>query len=732
MQMILHNINKLNSTIIHLKIKWNIVCIILIFVFLNTFSFSKINACPRADEAFDRLLFSIAIQEYEKCLKNNNTDLISLQKLATSYKILGNYKMSFLTYNRIENKEVMSIASKIEYAYLLKTLESRIKALEWVEICLKQHSGHPQLLTMKDVFSKEPDFEENSKYQVDVAPFNSSFSDYCPAIYEGKIIFSSTRLSTKTNFDGYTSENFSRLYYYDTNRQKVLPFAHELNGQYNIGSVAFLNRGKEMYFTKNRNNVNNKNVASFVILVSKNNNGKWEEAVPAFIQVENYNYVHPSLNQEGTKLIFASDKEGNNRFDLYLCERISSNEPWSTPKRLPDYINSVEDEVFPAFLSDSVLVFSHESPDGLGGLDMFTTRYGKNDWTFPVNLGKPFNSNFDDYGIMCDDNFVQGYFSSTRDNDTGDDNIYSFVKIPKQYFDLTIEIKDSISGQPIKDVGIVLVQENLQNIVYKTDSLGKAFITVDKNNESGIIIAYRGKLLKTLKSSEIYSDKNDEAKISVQYTSGDFLISGTTKNETGNIVPDVELAFTEKQTNKSKKVTSDKTGEFEISAKPNTSYEITTLKEGYFTPVTEINTSNFSRKEGLNINTSVKVEKAEPNKIFQLKNIYYDFDKWDIRKESMSELNNLISFLNNNPDVKISIDSHTDSRGNDNYNTWLSQKRSESVISFLANKNIDLSRIKARGFGEKILVNDCTNNTECTEEKHQENRRTELIILSVE
>jgi outer membrane protein OmpA-like peptidoglycan-associated protein len=156
------------------------------------------------------------------------------------------------------------------------------------------------------------------------------------------------------------------------------------------------------------------------------------------------------------------------------------------------------------------------------------------------------------------------------------------------------------------------------------------------------------------------------------------------------------------------------------------------LKEGYFTPVTEINTSNFSRKEGLNINTSVKVEKAEPNKIFQLKNIYYDFDKWDIRKESMSELNNLISFLNNNPDVKISIDSHTDSRGNDNYNTWLSQKRSESVISFLANKNIDLSRIKARGFGEKILVNDCTNNTECTEEKHQENRRTELIILSVE
>ncbi|MBK6784768.1 MAG: hypothetical protein IPG79_14140 [Saprospiraceae bacterium] len=102
-------------------------------------------------------------------------------------------------------------------------------------------------------------------------------------------------------------------------------------------------------------------------------------------------------------------------------------------------------------------------------------------------------------------------------------------------------------------MGIVLVQENLQNIVYKTDSLGKAFITVDKNNESGIIIAYRGKLLKTLKSSEIYSDKNDEAKISVQYTSGDFLISGTTKNETGDIVPDVELAFTEKQTNKSKK-----------------------------------------------------------------------------------------------------------------------------------------------------------------------------------
>jgi outer membrane protein OmpA-like peptidoglycan-associated protein/tetratricopeptide (TPR) repeat protein len=713
------------------KLKFHYILLFLVLS-IHTFSITKLSACSKANEAYDRLLFSIAIQEYEKCLKNNNKDLISLEKLATAYKILGNYKMSLLTFNRIENKEVMSIASKLEYAYLLNTLESKEKALEWVKNCLTQHDGHPQLLNMKDVFSKESKYEDNSQYKVDEAPFNSTFSDYCPAVFDGKIIFSSTRLIDKTKIDGYTSENFSRLYYYDTERQKVLPFALELNGQYNIGSVAFINKGKEMYFTKNRNTVNNKNVATFVIWVSKFKGGKWEEPVPAFLQKDNFNYVHPTLNPDGTKLIFAGDLEMNNSYDLYYCERKTLDEPWSAPKRLPDFINSVKDEVFPSFLSDSVLVFSQESPEGLGGLDMFTTRYVKSDWTLPVNLGKPFNSNFDDYGMMSDDNFLQGYFSSTRDNNTGDDNIYSFVKIPKQFFDITIEIKDSISGQPIKNVGIVLIQENLQNIVYKTDSLGKVFITGDKNNEAGIIIAYKGTLLKTLKLSEIQPDKNDEAKISVQYTSDEFIISGITKNQKGDVVPDVELAFTEKETNKSKKVTSDNSGEFEVSAKPNTSYEITTIKEGYFTPVSDINTSNFSRKDGLNINTSVKVEKAEPNKIFQLKNIYYDFDKWTLRKESISELNNLITFLQNNPLVKISIDSHTDARGVDEYNLWLSQKRSESVISYLADKNIDLSRIKARGLGEKLLVNECNNNTECIEEKHQENRRTELVILSVE
>jgi outer membrane protein OmpA-like peptidoglycan-associated protein/tetratricopeptide (TPR) repeat protein len=703
----------------------NILCASCLFLF----TYSPVSlACDKANDAYNRLLFSIAIDEFEKCIKSGK-EIQSLEKLANSYKILGNAKQALTTYYRIEDKENMSIAAKLEFAYLLRAQENKEAALSWVESCLKVHSGHPQLLNMKDVFAKETIFEENDTYRLETAPFNSPESDYCPSYFNNTLVFSSTRIQTK-QIDGYTSQNYSRLYYYDQNRQKVLPYAAEIIGAYNIGSTTFSTDGKEMYFTRNRDKLNANNMASFVIWKSLLQGGKWSAPVPAFVQNEKFNFVHPNLSQNGKMLIFSTDMDALNGHDLYICERTSKSGNWSSPKKLPEYINSTQDEVFPVFLSDSVIVFSQESPAGLGGLDMYTSRFVNGLWTYPVNLGKPFNSPYDDYGILSDDEFKQGYFTSTRGNDSGIDNIYSFVKNPPRFFEVTIEIKDSISGLPIPGVSVVYVQDDSPGIFYVTDSPGQIRLTADKSRKSGVVIAYKGVLLKTLNLQNLQPDEDGELRIPLSFNSQDFIISGTTVNREGKVVPEVELSFIDESISKAKKVTSDQVGEYEFSAKQNTSYTVTAQKDGYFAPVSKINTTDFDRSKSLKVDVDLTIDKAEKQKVFRLNNIYYDYNHWNIRQDASAELDNLVSFLEQNPTITITLGSHTDSRGKDDYNLLLSQKRAESVLRYLMNNGIDLSRVKAKGYGETKLINQCSNGVSCTEAEHQDNRRTEITIDS--
>ena len=111
--------------------------------------------------------------------------------------------------------------------------------------------------------------------------------------------------------------------------------------------------------------------------------------------------------------------------------------------------------------------------------------------------------------------------------------------------------------------------------------------------------------------------------------------------------------------------------------------------------------------------------------------IFFDFDKSNIRTDAAFELENIVSVLRNHPKMEIKIEAHTDSRGVDAYNEILSDKRAKSTRDYILSRNIDASRIQsAIGFGEKQLVNKCTNDIPCTEKEHQENRRSKFIILN--
>jgi outer membrane protein OmpA-like peptidoglycan-associated protein len=129
---------------------------------------------------------------------------------------------------------------------------------------------------------------------------------------------------------------------------------------------------------------------------------------------------------------------------------------------------------------------------------------------------------------------------------------------------------------------------------------------------------------------------------------------------------------------------------------------------------------------------TIDLDSIELGKRFQLNNIYYDFDKWAIRPEAASTLDKLAVFLKDNPGITVELGSHTDSRGGDDYNLTLSERRAQSAVDYLVStQNIDTEKITSKGYGETQLANRCDDGVSCAENDHQLNRRTEIKITGI-
>ena len=120
---------------------------------------------------------------------------------------------------------------------------------------------------------------------------------------------------------------------------------------------------------------------------------------------------------------------------------------------------------------------------------------------------------------------------------------------------------------------------------------------------------------------------------------------------------------------------------------------------------------------------------ATANKTYDIGNIFYDYDKSEIRPDAKPIMNKLVTMLNDNPKISIEIQSHSDSRGGNAYNLALSNRRAASVVDYLVSQGISKNRLQSKGFGESQPVNKCVDGVECTDAEYQQNRRTEFIVL---
>lgn len=211
-------------------------------------------------------------------------------------------------------------------------------------------------------------------------------------------------------------------------------------------------------------------------------------------------------------------------------------------------------------------------------------------------------------------------------------------------------------------------------------------------------------------------------------------IKGTiVDDETQEVQPNAVINLFDNDKNLIASINSDTNGNFVFKdLKPNTAYSITVTKLNY----QENSVSLVVNSD--NIEKIIRIKKNEPPykigdnliEILALNNIYFDLGKYTLRPESIIELDQVVAFLNKYNSIKIEVGSHTDSRQSDIFNIKLSKNRAIATSNYIMSKGIDMSRLILKGYGESKLINKCSDNVKCTEEEHQQNRRSTFIISS--
>ncbi|WP_323757874.1 OmpA family protein [Roseivirga sp.] len=418
-----------------------------------------------------------------------------------------------------------------------------------------------------------------------------------------------------------------------------------------------------------------------------------------------------AFSPDGNSVVFAkgnsADKRGRFNIDLFISTK--RNGEWTKPQIMP--INSPDSwDTSPTFSGDGkTIYFASDRPGGLGGSDIYRTRLNdRGRWGDVQNMGPTINTPEDEmFPYVSPDNKL--YFSST--GHAGFGMLDVFVGI-NEGGNITIQNMGPSINSSYDDFGLVY-----------SDFPFEGFFSSNRPGGKG--------------DDDIYTfiDNSSDLK-QIEY-----VLSGVTyqlnEDSTQSILADVRVKLMSTDNQVVDDQVTGRGGVFQFVVDPEREYILLGEKANFFAKRRDFSTVGEAvRQEDLierfttkKFESSLTLDPIILDKTIVLENIYYDLDKAEIRPDAAIELDKLVELLNDNPNIKIELSSHTDSRGEDAPNLDLSERRAQAAVRYLILNGISQSRLVAKGYGESQLINGCVNDADCTEDQHQQNRRTEFKVI---
>ena len=404
-----------------------------------------------------------------------------------------------------------------------------------------------------------------------------------------------------------------------------------------------------------------------------------------------------SISQDGSTIYFTSDSFRENSFEKDKASKLKLgknnifsakfiNGKWDEITSLPfnskDYSSGN-----PSISKDGkTLYFSSNRPGSVGGVDIWKVAISETgSYGTPENLGKSVNTEGNEsFPFITSDNVL--YFSSDAKQGLGAMDVYKI--------DLTTNSAAKTLGKPVnseKDDFAFTINEN-KNI---------AFVASNRNGNDDIF-----KLIPIC---------NYEVNAIV------------TNANSGAILAEANVSILDDKNNIISSLKSNSKGEVSYTVECEKAYTIQAIKDGFESNSFAV---TASKKKGgsIKIDAALKpISEIITEKQVNLKPIFFEYNNSNITQQGAFELDKLVQIMKNNEKLFIFVKSHTDNRGSDEFNLLLSDKRVKATIQYVISNGIDPNRISGKGFGETEPKVDCKEN--CTEEAHEQNRRSEFLIV---
>ncbi|MCX7650141.1 MAG: OmpA family protein [Flavobacteriales bacterium] len=434
--------------------------------------------------------------------------------------------------------------------------------------------------------------------------------------------------------------------------------------------------------------------------ISSAHNGIWRKAQAVGPPLNTAcNEGAQALSPDGRYMFFTAcnRKDGLGRCDIYWSRR--TGERWTEPKNLGAPVNTAHWESQPSFSSDGkTLYFISNAPGGFGKSDIYTSELQPDgSWSKPLNLGPNINTPGDENSPFIHPDNQTLFFASDFHPGLGGQDLFVSRRQPDGSWGPPRNL-----GSPINTLG------DERSLIVAAGGRW-AYYATDKGEGFGDYDLYRFELPEFLRPNPvtfmkgIITDKKTGKPLEARFELSDLA--------TGQVVAS---AFSDAAT-----------GAFLVCLPLHRNYALTASASGYlfFSEHFELAEAATADKPFIK---NVQMSPVEAQERIVLRNVFFDFNKSELKPESRIELEKLVQILKQNPTLKAEIAGHTDNTGSRDYNLQLSQQRAQAVVQYLTERGIDKGRITARGYGDTQPVADNT-----TEAGRAENRRTEFRILGI-